>query len=674
MDDVAATQAWRTTIRHRVVATSVLFVLWVLGIEARLVYLQVYRHDDLTAQAIVQRSRTVDVPARRGGIVDRAGHMLAMSVNAESIYAVPTLIDKPEFTIATLCGALDGCGPKERDALIQRVRQNRKKQFLYLKRLITPDETRRVLALELEGINLVTESRRVYPNRELAAHVLGYVGVDNRGLGGIEASYDSKIRGREGTMLVESDALRHAYGRVERPPTSGATVELTIDVQLQHIAERELHAAVEERHAAGGTVVIMEPHTGEILALANEPTFNPNTFRDVDADVRRNRGVQEIYEPGSTFKLVTASAAIEEKVFTLTEPIDVSGGQIQLASRVVRDVHAYAGSLSFTDVIVKSSNVGAIKIGTRLGSERLGRYVRRFGFGTRICPDLPGESAGMLSDPATWSPSTLASVSMGYEIGVTPIQMAAAVSAVANGGTLFQPHAVRAWHTGARRIPVELFAMRRAADPETIAEMTSIMEQVVERGTGKQAQVPGFTVAGKTGTASKIVNGRYQKSDYHASFVGFVPSRHPAVTVLVVIDSPRGGAYTGGAVAAPVFERVAEQALRYLGIAPTINPAPPVLVADMLPAAPASTITPTAVVNGRGSIDVATGAPVVPDLRGLSAREAVRRLAVLGLAAHVTGAGTVTDQDPLPGAPLDEHSTCRLRLGRLPVPVSGSLP
>jgi len=309
MEDAATAQAWRGTIRHRLFIAGVVLALWAVAIEARLVFLQVYQHDEQVARARVQRSRTVDVPGPRGAIVDRHGRMLAMSVSAETVYAVPAAIDAASLatTVARLCSALDDCGPKERDALVQRIRQNSKRQFLYIKRQISPDETRRVLGLvrpadaktpPLEGINLVTESRRVYPNRELAAHVLGYVGTDNKGLGGIEATYDKGIRGRDGTLLVAVDALRKPYDRVERPPTAGATVELTIDAQIQYIAERELRAAISEHNAVGGTVIVMDPRSGEVLALANEPTFNPNTYRASALETRRNRGVQEIYEPG----------------------------------------------------------------------------------------------------------------------------------------------------------------------------------------------------------------------------------------------------------------------------------------------------------------------------------------------------------------------------------------
>jgi cell division protein FtsI (penicillin-binding protein 3) len=672
MDDAATALAWRTTIRRRVLVAAAILGLWAVAIEARLVWLQVYQHDALVALSANQRKRTVDVPARRGAIVDRQGTLLAYSVDAESVYAVPAEMSDPRGTITMLCAALDRCSPDERDDLIRSVEKNRKRQFLYLRRQLWPDEAARVRALDLPGVAFVTESRRVYPNRELAAHVLGYVGVEHTGLAGIEASYDSKIRGRNGTLLVEIDAKKKAFGRVERPPTAGALVELTIDRQLQHIAERELRAAIREFRAEAGSVLIMDPWTGEVLALANEPTFNPNAYQAADEAHRRNRSVQEIYEPGSTFKVVTASAAIEERAFASDDPIDVSEGLIRIGSRVVRDVHQY-GTLSFEDVIVKSSNVGAIKIGARLGNERLGRYVNRFGFGKRLCQDLHGESQGMLSAPSTWSASALASISMGYEVGVTPMQMVAAVSSVANGGALIQPRVVRAQQRNGIRTEVEPLTLRRTIDTATADGVRTIMEQVVERGTGRQAQVPGYTVAGKTGTAAKIVNRAYSKSDYYASFVGFAPSRKAAITVLVVIDTPRGGKYYGGDVAAPVFRRVAEQALRHLGVAPTLDGVPPVLVAGTALGGIPGTIRPAAAqdVPEEPGVDVSTGPPVLPDLKGLSAREAIRRLARLGLAAHVSGDGLVVDQLPPAGTPIEERSTCVLRLSRVtPAPAA----
>jgi cell division protein FtsI (penicillin-binding protein 3) len=507
--------------------------------------------------------------------------------------------------------------------------------------------------------------------------VLGFVGADNQGLAGLEATYDEKLRGRPGQMLLEFDGRsreRHVFNRVGQDPVPGASLELTIDAYLQNLAERELKAGVFENNAVGGAVVMLDPATGEILALANYPTFNPNSPGLFQADQRRNRGVQDVYEPGSTFKIVTASAALEEKTMRPTDLIE-TGGSIAIGpKRVVREAqgHNY-GTISFADVIVKSSNVGAIKIGFRLGSERLSRYVAKFGFGTRLSPDFPGESAGLVGQPAKWSDSTLASVSMGYEIGVTPLQMAAAASAVANGGELVQPRIVRAVIDADGRRLVPRKVLRQVTSPETAAEMTAIMEEVVTQGTGKMALLEDFTVAGKTGTANKVQDGHYLKNDYNCSFVGFVPSRKPALTIIVVIDSPRGpNPAFGGTVSAPIFRRIAEAALRYLGVTPSVNPAPPVLIARSDEGRQVTVSGPTAplaIVPATGpSI---AGQVVLPELRGLSLREALRVLARLGITPRVSGEGVVIEQDPLPGTALESGGACRLALGR---PAAGSHP
>lgn len=657
---------WRLKLRSRLYACAIVFAIWTVGIEARLVYLQVVQHGEMVTRANRQQLRTVKPAAKRGEILDRDNRVLAFSVDADTIAADPTEVEDPALTARLVCEALDECEAEKQKRMEERLR--RKSYFAFLERQVSPAAAKRVRALELPGVALYPESRRYYPRKELLAHVLGYVGLDNDGLGGLEAAYDSHIRGREGLTLLQTDGRQRALAaRVERRPTAGDSLQLTIDSHLQYVAERELRAGVEEFNAAGGTVVIMQPGTGEVLALANYPTFNPNAFQRSSPEVRRNRAIQEVYEPGSTFKLVTASAAIEEGLLSTTDLIDCAPGYITFPGRVIRDVHRY-GVLTFEDVIVKSSNVGAIKAGQKIGPERLGRYINRFGFGQALLPDLRGESTGRVWNPANLGVSGLASVSMGYQISVTPLQMAAAVSAVANGGTLYEPRLVRAFLRNGRREAVEARAVRQAISRETAAIMTGIMESVVERGTAKAARIPGYTIAGKTGTAAKLVDRRYSKSDYNTSFVGFLPSRQPALTIVVVIDSPHGrvSAY-GGTVAAPIFKRIAEASLRHLGIGPTIDPEPPVLVA-------------------RGDAGAVQARPVrapfeieqvlaparlgfMPDLRGLSAREAVRSLMRIGLAAHVDGDGFVLEQSPEAGAPLVAGEGALLKLERrLPAP------
>jgi cell division protein FtsI/penicillin-binding protein 2 len=652
---------WRVTLKRRVVVGATLLGLWVAGIEGRLVYLQVFRSADLTARAARQQSGSRQTPAKRGDILDRRGHLLATTVDVDSIYAVPSEIHNDAETIRKLCDAFGDCSAREREALADRLKNQR--FFAYVRRQVSPDEARRVAALDLDGIGFLKESRRFYPNKELGAHLLGYVGVDGDGLEGLEWTYDSQIRGKPGTVLIHTDARRHAFSRFERPPTTGSTIELTIDQYLQHIAERELRAGVAAYQAKGGTAIIMNPRTGEILAMANEPTFNPNAYREAAETTRRNRAVQDLYEPGSTFKIVTASAAIEERVMPIDTMIDTSPGFIRIGNTIVDEFqgHQY-GVLSFRDVIVHSSNVGAIKIGFKVGTERLSRFVSLFGFGRRVSPDFPGESSGIVWKPEQWTERALASVSMGYQIAVTPLQVAAAFSSVANGGEYIEPRVLRAVYREGRRYAITPKIVRRTVSPDTAATLTTIMEAVVAEGTAKAAQIDGYTIAGKTGTASKLIDGHYSASENNASFAGFLPSRNPAVTIVVMIDAPHAGGRTGGVVAAPIFKRIAEPTLRYLGVGPTIDPEPPVLVERR----------DTTDVQTRPQPEsqpivslVAEGPPgTVPDLHGLSAREAVRTLVKLGLTARLSGDGFVISQDPPAGAELEPGAVCSLVLNR----------
>ena len=656
--------AWRTMLKRRIAVAAAAFLLWSVAIEARLVYLQVMRHAELSSRAERQQSRTIEAPAKRGELLDRRGRVLAYSVDADTIYAVPTDIEEPAKAAAALCGALADCTGKDRQALAERIRRGR--AFVYVRRQVSPEQARRVAALDLSGVGFMKENRRFYPNKNLAAHILGYVGIDNDGLHGIEAAYDSLIKGRPGTLLIQTDARRHAFSHVERPPTTGATLELTIDQYLQHIAERELKAGVDATRASGGSAIVMDPATGEILAIANYPTFNPNAYRESDEDDRRNRAIQDLYEPGSTFKIVTAGAALEEKVIKPQDLIDVSTGQIRFGGRVINDDHRYK-VLTFEDVIVKSSNVGAIKVGLRLGAQRLGAYVNRFGFGRPASPDFRGENPGIVWNPSRLNDSALASVSMGYQVGVTPLQMAAAVSSVANRGELVEPRVVRAVIRDGKRLPVPRKVLRRTVSAATAAQLTTMMEAVVERGTATRAQIAGYTVAGKTGTASKVVDGRYSRSDYNVSFVGFVPSRDPLYTIVVVVDSPKRGSAYGGVVAAPIFQRIADAALRHHGVPPSINADPPLLVAHRAEAREQPTAGPAAlpaIVALAGTSRAS--ASLFPDLRGLSARDALRSLARLGVIGQLHGAGLVVAQRPEAGTPIEQGSSSTLWLQRQP--------
>ena len=670
---------WRATIGSRLVVCAAVFMAWTVCIQGRLVYLQVIAHADMLALADKQQLKTVSPPAKRGDIVDRNGRLLAYSVDADTVWAEPAKVVNPRETARLVCGALDRCDVKKRQALervlVEGVEKQR--QFVYLERQVSPPAASRVRALGLAGVAMYGESKRYYPNKSLAAHVLGYVGIDNKGLAGLESAYDSRIRGRDGRILLRADARNAALAiREAVPPTAGDSLELTIDQYLQHIAERELRAGVDEHNAAGGTVVIMDPHTGAILALANYPTFNPNSYRLFSADDRKNRAIQDIYEPGSTFKLVTASAALEEGIFRPADLIDCGPGIIRFPGRkaITEAGGKNHGTLSFEDVIVKSSNVGAIKAGLQTGAERMSRYINRFGFGQVLSPDFRGQTAGLVWKPENLDASGLASVSMGYQIGVTPLQMAAAVSSVANGGTLYEPRLIGAFvHDGEREV-VPAKALRRTVSAETAAAMTSIMEAVVERGTAKSAQIEGFTIAGKTGTAAKVIDGRYSHTEYNTSFIGFVPSRNPALTIIVVIDSPHGKvrAY-GGTTAAPVFKRIAEASLRHLGIGPTINAPSPVIVARAESAVESVGPRPVGVAALRAAAVDLPQDGLMPDLRGLSGREAINAATRLGLMLRTSGSGFVVEQSPAPGAVLMPGAGATLKLGRqaLPLPIGG---
>ena len=664
----AATHNWRPIMKRRVAIVSTVLGLWVAGIEAKLVYLQVFDRADLAARAERQQERTPPSPARRGDILDRRGRVLATSVDADTIYAVPTEIANAGDAAKRLCQALEDCDAKERQAIAEKLGQ--KRAFAYVRRQIAPDQAERVAALNLDGIGFIKESKRFYPNKELAAHLLGWVGIDNTGLSGLEHTYDPQVRGKAGTILVHTDARHKAFSRSERPPTTGSTIELTIDEYLQHIAERALHAGGLENRAAGGAAIIINPRSGDILAMANEPTFNPNAYRDSQETERRNRAVQDLYEPGSTFKVVTASAALEEKVMPLDTMIDTNPGRLYIAGRsrvITDDAGRNNGVLSFTKVIVKSSNIGAVKIGLRVGAERLSRFVGLYGFGKRVSPDFPSENAGIVWSPEKWTESALASVSMGYQVAITPLQMVAAVSAVANGGEYIEPRVLRAVYRNGTRYQVAPKVLRRAISADTAATLTTIMEGVVKDGTAKRAAIDGYGVAGKTGTAQKLINGQYSHSDHYASFVGFVPSTNPVFAIVVVIDSAKGpNGDHGGTVAAPIFKNIAEPALRYLGVPLTVNPPSAVLVArhDALEKrAPTTNVsTPAPIVSLVADEEPGT----VPDLHGMSARDAVRKLVKVGMSARMSGDGFVVSQVPAAGAAIDGDAVCRLVLERWP--------
>ncbi len=684
---------WRPLVKTRLLIVLGCLGLWAVGVEAQLVRLQVYKHNDFVDAARARQDRFTYPEALRGDIVDRNHQLLAYSVESFDLYANPALVKDPAGEARELCQALGDCAADEQAQVTAKLRKVNKAgkplQEVLLRDAggMSPDAVMRVRALIAERaeraraakatapatLRLERRTWRYYPQRELASQVVGFVRADGKGGGGAESRFDGALSGVAGRKLAQIDGKTHEmFTRVEREPTPGDTLELTIDVGLQHIAERELRAGVEASGASGGSVIVMDPATGEIFAQASYPTYNPNAYGDYSDDERRNRSVQDTYEPGSTFKIVTASAAINEGILTPNQMIDCNPGFITVPGRSKpipeAEGHNY-GVLSLEDVLVKSSNVGAIKIGRQVGVERMMQYVRRFPFLQTIAPDFAGESRGRAGTAGRLGESGLASISMGYEIGVTPLQMAAAASVVANGGLLVEPHVVRATiHNGQRkeRTPTVL---RRVIEPGTALAMTTIMEDVVQRGTGQPAALDRYQVAGKTGTASKVVNGQYSKTDYNVSFDGFVPSRRPAFTILVVVDTPRNGPAYGSAVAAPIFKRIAEAALQYKGVLPSINPAPPVIVASDRNVLPRPPGRPAA--SAPALVNVG-GRPAMPDVRGLTLREALRRTQSLGLAAPSTdGDGVVVFQSPAPGAAIAPSDRITLHLRREPATTGG---
>jgi cell division protein FtsI (penicillin-binding protein 3) len=662
---VPTSDSWRFAVRPRLAALLVMLVAWSTGISARLVYLQVYRHADYEQKADRQQQRVIRYPGTRGAILDRDGRVLAYSVPAQSVYAVPSVIDNPASVIEGLCSVLPDCSPDFRAQLRERL-SNRKRQFAWVRRLVTDAEAAAIEKLDLDGVGLWTESRRVYPNGSLVASTLGYVNTDSVGIGGIEQAWNKSISGKPGVDVVQIDAKQRVYSRNEQPSTPGNTVELTIDEPLQYVVERELAAGVAANRAAAGTAIVMDPNTGEVLAMASVPTFDPNDPGDAHPEVRRNPAVENVYEPGSTFKIVTASAAIEDRVVPLSRVFSVTSGFIMIGDRRINDSHRSAVDLSFEEGLIKSSNIVAVRVGQMLGADRLSRYVTRYGFGARTGVGLAGETQGIVWNSLT--PSALASVSMGYQIGVTPLQMVTAASAVANGGQLMQPTLIRAERVGERRTVFQPRVVRRVISPETASTLTSVMEEVVQRGTAKAAQIEGYRIAGKTGTAAKIVDGHYSKSKYYSSFVGFFPAERPRFTILVMIDSASAGTYYGGAVAAPIFKRIADAAIRQYGIQRSLDPPPPVLIerrdnARLNVSAPVAVpmLTPT------------TDDPdLVPDLSGLTAREALRRLDRLHVRGRLHGDGIVVRQRPAPGTGLDQAGDWQLWLERT-APASSAL-
>lgn len=531
----------------------------------RLVSLQVLQAAELTAKADRQHQKSVTLEGARGTIVDRHGKVLAMNMEVPSVFGVPSVLDSPAQVARTLSPVLH---VRAAD-LEKKLRQDR--SFVWLARKLDPEEGHRIEQMPMEGIGTVLEGRRFYPKGPLLAHVLGFAGLDGEGLEGLERRYESNLHGQKRVAVLQRDALgRIVFSKDEEAqrPSAGQSLTLTIDEVIQYIAEKELEEAMVKTRAKAGTVIVLDPNTGELLALAINPRFNPNSVAGLTPGRWRNRALTDAYEPGSTMKAMVAAAALEEKVMRPDTMVFGENGRMTIANTVIHD-HEKMGWVTFSQVIQKSSNIGAAKTGMALGDQRLYRYLHAFGFGQRTDIDLPGEAVGLFREPRDWGRRSLASISMGQEIGVTPIQMVTAISALANGGRVMKPYVVSEVRDAQGVVVkrVEPQVKRQVISPETARTVTSILEGVVTNGTGTKAAIPGFRVAGKTGTAQKIDprTGAYSSTQFVGSFVGFVPADNPRLAMIVVIDEPQGEAW-GGSVAAPVFRRVGEQVLNYLGV------------------------------------------------------------------------------------------------------------
>jgi cell division protein FtsI (penicillin-binding protein 3) len=661
-------------------------LLWMTAVFGRLGYLQLIRHSDYLVRAQRQQQRTLEITPKRGAIYDRNMHPLAMSVPVESAFAVPAEIGDNKAMAARLLSGVLGI---PRDVLEARFESGG--SFVWILRKLPPDKAEAVRALNLKGVYLQGENQRYYPKRELASHVLGFVDLDEKGLGGIEYGLDSTIRGKSEKIVVMADARQRWFDGGAAQKDQGANVVLTIDEKVQYIAERELAAAIAKTHALAGTVIVQNPNNGAILALANWPKFNPNSPNDVKNEARMNRAVSAIYEPGSTFKLITLAAAFDQNLIRPEEVFNCENGAVYVAGHRIRD-HKPFGLLTVSDILAQSSDVGAIKIAIRVGAPKFYEYIRAFGFGQQTGIDLPSESRGLLRRLENWTPVSIGSISMGQEVGVTPLQLVTAVSSIANGGTLYKPYVVAELRRGDQ--PMALTGAvapsepKEVIRPETAATLRRLMEGVVLNGTGKLARLDGWTAAGKTGSAQKIdpATGRYSPTQLIASFTGFAPINDPAVTILVSLDSPVGP-HEGGMVAAPVFKRIAEQVLPYLDVPRDVPLSPKLMQAaykhpeadesatleDFTPVdfAAQPDRPPAQEKNSqpeprKPSITVALdegGDIAVPDFRGKTMRDVTEMCLRLGLEPVLVGSGLAVDESPTDGAKVRRGAKITVRFG-----------
>ncbi|MCF8123607.1 MAG: PASTA domain-containing protein [Desulfarculaceae bacterium] len=636
--------------------------LWVLGgvfvaifalVAGRAVDLQVFQRQFLAQKAQREIVREVEIAPQRGIIYDRNQVELALSLETDSVYARPVAVKNSRREGLRLAKALG----TEAKPVIHRLKG--KRHFVWLKRRVDPEQAQAVKALELNSVGLVKEPRRFYPYTNLACHLLGFSGIDAKGLEGLEREYDKVLRGKGHTVTRARDALGRTFlltGGSSGRMTQGRDLILTIDNSLQYQVEKILAGAVKRWKAAGGQAVILSPVTGEILAMASLPAFNPNVYQDYPRDNYRNRCVTDPYEPGSTFKLFMAAAALDSGRITMDQRFDCEEGSWRVGGRTIHDTHPH-GKLNLGEIVKFSSNIGAAKVAIDLGPKRLYATLKSFGFGQSTGVDLPGESRGILRPVLGLKPLELANIAFGQGVAITPLQLAAAVGAIANGGVLMRPYVVKAVVGGSGILvsetrPQTVRRVLSAAEARLLGEM---MQMVTEPGgTGASIQVPPFKVAGKTGTAQKVKpEGGYSQSEYMSSFVGYLPADDPQAVILVVIDTPKGRHY-GGTVAGPAWVAMAKASLKALGVHRA--PGNPPLIKAQAPAAPLA--RPASAQDPAKA--VAKG--LVPDLTGLTLRQVLALAGHSRLAVTATGWGRVSSQTPAPGTPLKQGQGFQIRL------------
>jgi cell division protein FtsI (penicillin-binding protein 3) len=562
--------------RFRLYALSGLLCLWLVAICLRLVYLQVFCYGDFERRALHQQQRSFDLSPKRGVIYDRAGRELAMSIQVDSAFVVPSEAPDLPNTISLITRITKD------DARVALADCRAHKTFCWVARKADAEVIDRIRALNLQGVHFQKEPKRFYPKRELAAQILGYVGTDDQGLSGLERQFNQQLQGKPGKLMISVDARKHWFASVEQESESGNSLVLTIDQNIQYIAEHELERGMEDTHAIAGTVIVENPHTGEILALTNRPTFNPNIRKEIRNEALKDRAVSDIYEPGSTFKMVTISAGLEEKITRPDEMFDCQMGSIVINGMRIRDSKPH-GVLSVADILAESSDVGAIKVALRLGDDRFYKYIRAFGFGQQTGIELPGETRGLTKPVERWSKVSIGAISMGQEIGISALQLASLISTFANDGVHVPPRIVAgtiaAGTIASQNVPQstpqassQTIAFQpaegtRVISSLTAAEMRQMLQGVVLHGTGRKALLEGYSAAGKTGTAQKVdpATGAYSKTKYVASFAGFAPINDPQIAVVVILDSAVG-LHQGGQVSAPVFQRITQQVLEYLHV------------------------------------------------------------------------------------------------------------